>query len=87
MEGLGFVAPEKNIEEESKSNLRQHTGGGRSDMASTSRCVATLAKILVDFHFILDCVRKTLTFLFRRVFVIPQSNSSRVLPFHFPAHG
>lgn len=44
MEDQGFGASEKTIEEEKKSTLRQHTGGGRSDMASTSRCVATLSK-------------------------------------------
>lgn len=43
MEGQGFVAAETTIEEETQSTPRQHTGG-RSDMASTSRCVATLAK-------------------------------------------
>lgn len=87
MEVLGYVAPEKSIEEETKSTLRQHTGGGRSDMASTSRCVATLSKILVDFHFISGCFQKTLAFLFRRVFAIPRNNYFRVLPSYIPGFG
>lgn len=87
MEGLRFGVPEKNIEEDTKSTLQQHTGGGRSDMASTSRCVATLAKFQVNFHFSLGCFQKTQTFLFRRTFIMPQSDTPRVPLSRIPGYG
>lgn len=52
MDGLGSEVSANTIEEDATSTP-QHTDRGRSDMASTSRCVATLAKSRVYF-FICD---------------------------------
>lgn len=86
MDGLGSAALQKTIEEEA-ATPRQNTSGGRSDMASTSRCVATLHNNLVHFTVILTCFQKTLAPLLRRAYVPPQSNRFRVAPVNIVGNG